>query len=50
MEALLAHNIEAVKRAKVIKPSSVQRLIIDIRVMEKAIAYPAASALPERHC
>ena len=48
MEELLAQSIEAAKRAKVIKPSSVQRVIVDTTVMEKAIAYPTDSALLER--
>lgn len=46
--ALLAQSIEAARRAKVIKPSSVQRVIVDTTVMEKAIAYPTDSALLER--
>jgi len=48
MEELLAQSIEAAKRANVIKPSSVQRVIVDTTVMEKAIAYPTDSALLER--
>jgi IS5 family transposase len=48
MEELLAQSIEAAKRAKVIRPSSVERVIVDTTVMEKAIAYPTDSALLER--
>ena len=48
MEELLAQSIEAAKRANVIKPSSVQREIVDTTVIEKAIAYPTDSALLER--
>ena len=48
MEKLLAQSIEAAKRANVIKPSSMQRVIVDTTVMEKAIAYPTESALLER--
>lgn len=48
MEELLAQSIEAAKRASVIKPSSVQRVIVDTTVMETAIAYPTDSALLER--
>ena len=48
MEDLLAQSIEAAKRAKVIKPSSVERVIVDTTVMEKAIAYPTDLALLER--
>jgi IS5 family transposase len=38
VEELLAQSIEAAKRPKVIKPSSVQRVIVDTTGMEKAIA------------
>jgi IS5 family transposase len=48
MEELLAQSIEAAKRASVIKPSSLKRVIVDTTVMEKAIAYPTDSALLER--
>jgi IS5 family transposase len=48
MEELLAQSIEAAKRAYVIKPSSVQRVIVDTTVIEKAVAYPTDSALLER--
>ena len=48
MEELLAQSIKAAERAKVIKPSSVQRVIVGTTVMEKAIAYPTDSALQER--
>ena len=36
-EELLAQSIEAVKRANVIKPSSVQRVIVDTKVMERQL-------------
>ncbi len=39
-EELLAQSIEAAKRASVIAPSSIKRVIVDTTVMEKAIAYP----------
>lgn len=48
IEELLAQTIEAAKRAAVIKPSSVKRVIVDTTVMEKAIAYPTDSKLLER--
>jgi IS5 family transposase len=48
MEELLAQSNEATNRAHVIKPSSVQRVIVDTTVMEKAAAYPTDSALLER--
>lgn len=48
VEELLAQSIEAAKRASVIKPSSIKRVIVDTTVMEKAIAYPTDSALLER--
>ena len=48
MEELLAQSIGTAKRAHVIKPSSVQRVIVDTTVMEKAVAYPTNSALLER--
>lgn len=48
MEELLAQTIEAAKRADVIKPSSVKRVIVDTTVMEKAIAPPTDSRLLER--
>lgn len=48
IEELLAQSIEAAKRAGVIKPSSIRRVIVDTTVMQKAIAYPTDSALLER--
>ncbi|XHO06960.1 hypothetical protein ACEQUB_p00206 (plasmid) [Ralstonia syzygii] len=48
VEELLAETIEAAKRASVIKPSSVKRVIVDTTVMEKAIAHPTDSRLLER--
>ena len=48
IEELLAETIEAAKRAGVIKPSSVKRVIVDTTVMEKAIAHPTDSRLLER--
>ncbi len=47
-EAGVAETIEAAKRASVIKTSSVQRVIVDTTVMEKAIAHPTDSRLLER--
>jgi IS5 family transposase len=47
-EELLAQSIEAAKRASVIKPASIKRVIVDTTVMTKAIAYPTDSALLER--
>jgi IS5 family transposase len=48
MEELLAQTIEAAKRAAVIKPASIERVIVDTTVMEKAIAPPTDSRLLER--
>ncbi|RKT98749.1 IS5/IS1182 family transposase [Burkholderia sp. Nafp2/4-1b] len=48
VEELLAETIEAAKRAKVIKTSSLKRVIVDTTVMEKAIAHPTDSRLLER--
>lgn len=48
IEKLLAQNIEAARRAKVIKTASLKRVIVDTTVMEKAIAYPTDSKLLER--
>ncbi|KVM61424.1 transposase [Burkholderia ubonensis] len=48
VEELLAETIEAAKRAGVIKPSSIKRVIVDTTVMEKAIAHPTDSRLLER--
>jgi IS5 family transposase len=48
MEELLALSIEAAKRAKMIRPSSVERVIGDTTLVEKAIAYPTDSVLLKR--
>jgi len=48
LEELLAQTIEAAKRAEVIKPTSIQHVIVDTTVMEKAIAHPTDSRLLER--
>jgi IS5 family transposase len=48
VEELLAQSIEAAKRASVIKPASIKRVIVDTTVMAKAIAPPTDSALLER--
>ena len=48
MEELLAQTIEAAKRAAVIKPASIERVIVDTTVMGKAIAPPTDSRLLER--
>ncbi|MGK2833528.1 IS5 family transposase, partial [Ralstonia pseudosolanacearum] len=48
VEELLAETIEAAKRAGVIKPTSIKRVIVDTTVMEKAIAHPTDSRLLER--
>lgn len=48
VEELLAQTIEAAKRATVIKPASIKRVIVDSTVMEKAIAHPTDSRLLER--
>lgn len=48
MEKLLAESIEAAKRGKVVKPSSMAHVIVDTTVMEKAVAYPTDSRLIER--
>jgi len=48
VERLLTETIEAAKRAKVIKDTSVKRVIVDTTVMEKAIAHPTDSRLLER--
>ena len=48
VEELLAQTIEAAKRATVIKPASIKRVIVDTTVMEKAIAHPTDSRLLER--
>jgi IS5 family transposase len=48
VEELLAQSIEAAKRASVIKPTSIKRVIADTTVMAKAIAPPTDSALLEK--
>lgn len=48
MEWLLTQTIEAAKKAKVIKAMSLEKVIVDMTVMEKAIAYPTDSRLLER--
>lgn len=48
IEELLAQTIEAAKRADVIKPASIKRVIVDTTAMEKAIAPPTDSRLLER--
>lgn len=49
MEELLAQSIEAARRARVVKPGSITRVIVDTIVMAKAIAPPTASALLEKN-
>ncbi|CAJ0780447.1 hypothetical protein R8510_04745 [Ralstonia chuxiongensis] len=48
VEELLVETIEAAKRADVIKPSSIKRVIVDTTVMQKAIAHPTDSRWLER--
>lgn len=48
VEWLLAVTIEAARKAKVIKARSLEKVIVDTTVMEKAIAYPTDSRLLER--
>lgn len=48
VEELLAQSIEAAKRASVINPASIKRVIVDTTVMTKAIAPPTDSALLEK--
>ena len=48
MEELLAEDIEARKRASVIKPASIKYVIVDTTVMAKAIAPPTDSSLLEK--
>jgi IS5 family transposase len=48
VEELLAQTIEAARRAAVVKPASIKRVIVDTTVMEKAIAHPTDSRLLER--
>jgi hypothetical protein len=47
-DELRAETIEAAKRANVIKTPSPKRVIVDMTVMEKAIAHPADSRQLER--
>lgn len=48
VEELLAQSIEAAKRASVIKPANIKRVIVDTTVMAKAIAPPTDSVLLEK--
>jgi IS5 family transposase len=48
LEILLSHSIKAAHRAGVVKASSLNRVIADTTVMEKAISYPVNSKLLER--
>ena len=48
MEALLAKTIEAAQHAGAVKPSSMQRVVVDTTVIEKAIAHPTDSRLLEK--
>jgi transposase, IS5 family len=48
VEQLLAQSIDAAKRAKLIRPASLKRIIVDTTVMSKAIAHPTDSALLEK--
>ncbi len=48
MEWLLAQTIEAAASAKVIKQHSLDKVIVDSTVQEKAIAYPTDSKLLNR--
>ena len=48
VEWLLAETIEAARRGKVVKAKSLEKIIIDTTVMEKAVAYPTDSRLLER--
>jgi len=50
VEWLLAVTIEAARKAKVIKAGSLEKVIVDTPLMEKAIAYPTDSRLLERGC
>lgn len=47
-EWLLAHSIEAARRAGVIKRSSLQTVVLDTTVQPKAIAHPTDSRLLNR--
>jgi IS5 family transposase len=49
-DEFLARTIEAAKRAGVIKASSVKRVIVDTKVMQKVIAHPTDSRDVERCC
>lgn len=48
VETLLMLSIEAARRGKVIKASSIERVIVDTTVMPKAIAYPTDSRLLDK--
>lgn len=48
VEELLAASIQAAKRAQVIEQKSLERVIVDTTVLEKAVAYPTESKLLER--
>lgn len=48
VEELLAHTIEAARRAGAVRESSLRRVIVDTTVMEKAVAHPTDSRLLER--
>jgi IS5 family transposase len=48
VEWLLTATIDAARIAKVIQPTSVEKLIVDTTVMEKAITHPTDSKLLER--
>jgi len=47
VEWLLTATIEAAGKAQVVKPSSVEKLIVDTTVMEKAITFPTDGKLLE---
>jgi transposase, IS5 family len=48
VEELLAQSIDAAKRASVVKPGSIKRVIVDTTVIAKAIAPPTDLALLEK--
>lgn len=48
VERLPTETIKAACRGKVVKAMSFEKIIIDITVMEKAVAYPTGSRLLER--
>lgn len=48
VEKLLAQTIEAARKGRVIKARSLERVIVDSTVMEKAVAFPTDSRLLER--